>query len=422
MKALSENITQLAFGKSDDVPLTSDEQKICEEWTSGKAAEIMKVDATDPRLLEYVGLYNKLESKKEEVWESIEAAHSLTQSTQPEIPVMQLPTTRIGKRTWMLAAAVLTGSIVGVYALYQFINTDRNSVVPAQSMPVAKRSIEPGRTRAVLTLADNSQIDLETLPAGVIAHQDQMEISKTADNQIVYKVSDNHKTGTNELNNSLTTPYGGEYKVTLADGSTVWLNAGSSLKYATAFNGRDRVVELTGEGYFEVAPDKTKPFHVMANGTEVMVLGTHFNVSSYADENTQRITLLEGSVKVTRPQAEGREQSVILKPGEQVSISHPDSYRDQLSQPIPVQTDEVLAWKNGLINLEGQSVHSILEQIKRWYNVDTQIEAGTPETTNILTGTVERSQPLSKVLELLNTNLSVRFTLQDYTVMAKAKK
>lgn len=414
MKALSENTTQLAFGKNDDVPLTSDEQKICEEWTSGKASELMKVDATDDRLLEYVGLYNKLESKKAEVWESIEAAQSLTQSAQPPVPVMQQPTARIGKRTWLLAAAVLTGSIVGVYALYQFINTDKNNQVPANSIPVAKRSIEPGRSRAVLTLADNRQIDLESQPAGIIAHQDQMEISKTANNQIVYKVTDNHKAGTAALNNRLTTPDGGEYKVTLADGSTVWLNAGSSLRYSTAFNGTDRVVELTGEGYFEVAPDKTKPFHVLANGTEVKVLGTRFNVKAYNTDKQVTTTLVSGAVAIQHGSAASNikpnQQAVVA--GDHIAISNRN--KNEMAQ--------VLAWKNGLINLEGESVQSILEQIKRWYNVDTKIETGTPETTNILTGTVERSQPLAKVLELLNTNLSVRFTLQDDTVVAKSKK
>ncbi|OQP44565.1 hypothetical protein A4H97_09355 [Niastella yeongjuensis] len=414
MKALSENITQLAFGKSDDVPLTSEEQKICEEWTSGKASELMKVDAADPRLLEFVGLYDKLENKKQEVWESIEATHSLTQSAQQEIPVMQLPTARIGKRTWMLAAAVLTGSIVGVYALYQFINNDKNSVIPAQSMPVAQRSIEPGRIRAVLTLADNSQIDLDTLPTGIVAYQDQMEITKQQDNQLVYKVADNHKTGTREGNNSLTTPYGGEYKVTLADGSMVWLNAGSSLKYPAAFTGTDRVVEITGEGYFEVAEDKTKPFHVMANGTEVKVLGTHFNVKAYEADKQVTTTLVSGSVAIQHGTLASN-----IKPNQQAIVTGDNI---AISNRSKNEMAQVLAWKNGLINLEGESVTTILQQIKRWYNVDTQIEAGTPETTSILTGTVERSQPLPKVLELLNTNLSVRFTLQGYTVVAKAKK
>jgi ferric-dicitrate binding protein FerR (iron transport regulator) len=417
MKALSENITQLAFGKSDDVPLTSEEQKICEEWTSGKASELMQVDATDPRLLELVGLYNKLENKKQEVWESIEATHSLTQSAQSDIPVVQLPTkptTRIGKRTWMLAAAVLTGSIVGVYALYQFINTDKNSATTTQGMPVAQRSIAPGSTRATLTLADNTQIDLEAQPAGVVAYQDQMEISKQKDNQLVYKIAANHKAGAQEGNNYLTTPNGGEYKVTLADGSMVWLNAGSSLKYPTVFNGTDRVVEITGEGYFEVAEDKTRPFHVMAYGTEVKVLGTHFNVKAYEADKKVTTTLVSGSVAIQHGTLASN-----IKPNQQAVVSGENIAISNKSKSEMLQT---LAWKNGLINLEGESVASIMDQIKRWYNVDTQIEAGTTETTSILTGTVERSQPLPKVLELLNTNLSVRFTLQGYTVVAQSKK
>lgn len=414
MKALSDKLAQLAFGKSDDVPLTSDEQEICEEWTSGKASENMKIDATDPRLLEYVGLYDKLDNKKDEIWESIEATHSLTQPADFEISTIQQSTPRIGKRTWMLAAAVLTGSIVGVYALYQFINTSKNSSLPTQqTSPVVKRAIEPGRARAVLTLANNSQIDLDTQPAGVIAYQDQMQVSKQKDNQIVYSAAENHKTGNGAASNSLTTPYGGEYKVTLADGSQVWLNAGSSLKYPTAFHGNDRVVEINGEGYFEVAPDKTKPFRIFAHGTEVKVLGTKFNLKAYEADKQVTTTLVTGAVAIQHGSA-----SMNIKPNQQAVVVGDNI---EIKNKSREEMTRVLAWKNGLINLEGESVTSILQQIERWYNVDTQIEAGTPETTPILTGTIERSEPLAKVLELLNTNLSVHFTLHDHTVVARKK-
>jgi ferric-dicitrate binding protein FerR (iron transport regulator) len=414
MKALSDKITQLAFGKSDDVPLTSEEKEICEEWTSGKASEDMKIDAADPHLLEYVGLYDKLDNKKDEIWESIEATHALTQPVEPEMPAIRQSTPRIGKRTWMLAAAVLTGSIVGVYALYQFINTSKNSSFPSQqTSPVVKRAIEPGRARAVLTLADNSQIDLDTRPAGVIAHQDQIQISKLKDNQIVYSLSGSHTTGAAVLNNSLTTPYGGEYKITLADGSKVWLNAGSSLKYPTAFKGNDRVVEITGEGYFEVAEDKTKPFHVFAHGTEVKVLGTKFNLKAYDADKQVTTTLVTGSVAI-----QNGSKARNIKPNQQAVVVGENI---EINNKSKEEMTHVLAWKNGLINLEGESVKSILQQIERWYNVDTQIEAGTPETTSILTGTIERSEPLAKVLQLLNTNLSVRFTLADHTVVVRKK-
>lgn len=410
MNANSDKITQLAFGKDDDAPLTSEEQDICEEWTTGKAQEYMKVGAEDPRLLEYLGLYDKLENKKDAVWESIEAAHDITLAPQREVPVMYQQTNKIGKRTWILAAAILTGSIVGVYALYQLINTNKNTV-PPNSIPVAAKTIEPGRERALLTLADNRQVDLDTIPTGVIAYQDQMEVSKQKDNQIVYKESDNHKTGNKVLNNSLTTPYGGEYKVTLADGSRVWLNAGSSLRYPAAFKGNERTVEIIGEGYFEVAADKTKPFRVFAHGTEVKVTGTTFNVKAYDSDNQVTTTLMKGSVAVQNGNTFKN-----IKPNQQ-AIVFGDSIK--INNKSAAEIAQVLAWKNGLINLEGESVKSILQQIHRWYNVDTQIEAGTPETT--LTGTIEKSTSLANVLELLNTNVSVLFTLQGHTVVAKKK-
>lgn len=410
MNANSDRITQLAFGKDDDAPLTGKEQEICEEWASGKGQEYMKVSSDDPRLLEYLGLYDKLENKKKAIWESIEATNSLTLQEAPV--VYQQPATRIGKRTWILAAAILTGSIVGVYALYQLINTNKNTV-PANSIPVVTAPVEPGRQRALLTLADNRQINLDTVPAGIIGYQDQMEVSKQKDNEIVYRISDNHKTGTRVLNNKLTTPYGGEYKVTLADGSRVWLNAGSTLRYPAVFNGSDRKVEITGEGYFEVAEDKTKPFLVLAKGTEVKVTGTKFNVKAYDSENQVTTTLVTGSVAVQNGNTIRN-----IKQSQQAIVSG-DSIR--IKSKSKEEIDQVLAWKKGLINLDGESAQSILQQIQRWYNVKAQIAAGTPETTLTLTGTIEKSIPLANVLELLNANESVVFTLQDHTVVVKEK-
>ncbi|HEX6427555.1 MAG TPA: FecR domain-containing protein, partial [Niastella sp.] len=379
------------------------------EWASGKGQEYMKVGADDPRLLEYLGLYDKLENKKKAVWESVEATHTLTLQ---DAPVLYQQTNRIGKRTWLLAAAILTGSIVGVYALYQIINTNKNTV-PANSIPVATSPVEPGRERALLTLADNREIDLDTIPTGVIAYQDQMVLSKQKDNQLVYKISDNHKTGTKVLNNRLTTPYGGEYKVTLADGSRVWLNAGSSLRYPAVFNGDDRKVEITGEAYFEIAEDKAKPFRVMAHGTEVKVTGTKFNVKAYDADNQVTTTLVNGSVAVqngnTIKNIKQNQQAIVS--GDSIKIKNKSA----------AEIDQVLAWKKGLINLEGESAQSILQQIQRWYNVKAQIETGTPETTLTLTGTIEKSIPLANVLELLNANASVQFTLQGHTVVVKRK-
>jgi transmembrane sensor len=408
MNANSDRITQLAFGKDDDAPLTREEQDICEEWNSGKGQEYMKVGTDDPRLLEYLGLYDKLEHKKKAIWASLEASDALTLQ---EAPVLYQQTNRIGKRT-LLAAAIFISSIIGVYALYQLINTNKNTV-PANSIPVVTTPTEAGKEKTLLTLADNSQINLDTIPTGIIAYQDQMVVSKQKDNQIVYKISDNHKTGNKVLNNSLTTPYGKEYKVTLADGSMVWLNAGSSLRYPASFKGNERTVEISGEGYFEVAEDKTKPFRVMTHGTEVKVTGTKFNVKAYDADSQVTTTLVNGSVAVQNGNTLRN-----IKQNQQAIVSG-DSIK--IKNKSKKEIDQVLAWKNGLINLEGESVQSILEQIQRWYNVKTQIEAGASETTLTLTGTIEKSIPLPKVLELLNTNVSVLFTLKDHTVVVKEK-
>ncbi|WP_205509651.1 FecR family protein [Longitalea arenae] len=409
MNAISGNITQLALGKNDDAPLTRDEQEICEEWTSGKASDYMKVDAEDPRILEYAGLYDKLENKKDEVWESIEAAHSITQAPFRETAIAPQPTARIVKRSWMLAAAALTG-IAGVFALYRFIN---NQHVPAQNnVPVVNKTVESDRQHAILTLTDKRQIDLDTAPDGIIIRQDQTEISKEGNNQIEYRNTTNQITGSEVLNN-LRIPYGREYKVTLADGSKVWLNAGSSLRYPIAFTGSDRKVEIMGEGFFEVAENRSKPFRVFAQGTEVKVTGTTFNVKAYDTDKLVTTTLVNGSVSVQQ----GR-QLQRIKPNQQ-AVSSGDSIR--VRNKSKEEMAQALAWKNGKINLEGESVRSILDQIKRWYNVNTKIEAGTPETTT-LTGTIEKNTALNSVLELLNTNLSVQFTLQDGTVVAREKK
>lgn len=410
MNALPNHIIQVAFDKSEGESLTEEERAICEEWNSGELMENTKIDINDPLLFTHLALFKQCENNKEKIWENILSSSSMPQIHGQEAHGIVPPSRRIGKRVW-LAAAVLTGLSIGVYFLLQVLNAGKNQA-PAKSMVAVTRSIEPGRNRAVLMLADNKKIDLDTIPTGIIAYEDQMEISKQADNQIVYKVSDNHKAGTKVVNNSLTTPYGGEYKVTLADGSTVWLNAGSSLHYPAVFNGNDRPVEITGEGYFEVAENKAKPFRVFANGTEVKVLGTKFNVKAYGQDKQIIATLVTGSVAIQHgtvlKNIKPNQQAIVF--GDEINIK--TNSKEEMEQ--------VLAWKNGLINLEGESVASILQQIERWYNVKTQIEAGTPETT--LTGTIERTTPLPKVLELLNTNMSVQFTLDGETVVAREKK
>jgi ferric-dicitrate binding protein FerR (iron transport regulator) len=188
--------------------------------------------------------------------------------------------------------------------------------------------------------------------------------------------------------NTMNTPPGGQYKLKLPDGTNVWLNAASSITYPTAFMGKDRTVTITGEAYFEVANDRLKPFHVKVNEMDVEVFGTHFNVNAYNDEPAVKTTLLEGSVKVSKYAA-----SVILKPGEQTSVSQ-SSYP---SQPIPVETDLVMAWKNGLFNFNKVSLQDVMKQIARWY--DVQIVYQGEIRPKKFGGEIQRDLNLSEVLE-----------------------
>jgi ferric-dicitrate binding protein FerR (iron transport regulator) len=224
----------------------------------------------------------------------------------------------------------------------------------------------------------------------------------------------------------------------LPDGSKVWLNAASSIRYPTAFTGNERKVEITGEAYFEIMPLTSRqvgtgskggshkvPFIVKigspsGEGGEVEVLGTHFNINAYDDEEVMKTTLLEGRVKVNSaiPDKSGRAgnpQSAILKPGEQVSLSH----TSQLSQPIPVQTAEVMAWKNGLFQFHNAGLPAVLRQISRWYDVDIRYEGDMP--VREFEGKIQRNLTLLQVLKILEKN-QVHLILEGRTIIVKNTK
>jgi ferric-dicitrate binding protein FerR (iron transport regulator) len=231
--------------------------------------------------------------------------------------------------------------------------------------------------------------------------------------------------------NTLSTPKGGQYFLELPDGSKVWLNAASSIRYPTAFDGSERLVELTGEAYFEIKKNHDKPFRVNFTSTSgagedregtVEVLGTHFNVNAYNDESEIKTTLLEGAVKVMSRQSsvdksayvtaladKSANNMVVLKPGEQVSISH----ASQLSHPIPVQTEEAVAWKNGLFYFDNANIQAIMRQLARWYNVDVVYKGKIPARR--FAGQVSRNSKLSQVLRILELS-KVHFTIEGNVV------
>ena len=336
-------------------------------------------------------------------------ALTLPQEITYETPVVDMYSV---KRRWMRVAAAASVLLVLGVAAYWLIRTRETK--PGTTTIATTKDISPGGNKAILILADNSTIVLDSAANGKLAQQGTAIVTKSNDGQLAYSLP-NKRGGTAEpLYNTLRTPRGGQYQLVLPDGSKVWLNAASSITYPTAFPGKERKITIDGEAYLEVVHNAAKPFKVEANGTEVEVLGTHFNVHAYNDEPAEKITLIEGRVKAGRRQkAEGRDESVILKPGEQAIVSQ----SSQASQSIPVQTvdiEEVLAWKNGLFNFANADIESIMKQIERWYDVEVVYEGPRPE--GHFRGKIPRNVMASEMLKIIEAS-GVHFRIENKKII-----
>ncbi|MBK0379720.1 FecR family protein [Mucilaginibacter segetis] len=268
---------------------------------------------------------------------------------------------KTGNYKWLKVAAILLITLsVGIgFIKYNSSSKQTNILKVAQKRPSS--SINPGGNKAFLTVADGSTIALTDAKNGQLTTQAGVPINKTKDGVLVYHAANKLNANTHYAINTITTPRGGQYMVVLADGTKVWLNSVSSLKYPVTFNGNTRTVELTGEGYFEVAKNKEKPFIVNANGTSVKVLGTHFNISAYSDDKTVTTTLLEGSVKLSKADKEA-----MLVPGQQgISVNGNSAINVQNAD-----TEQAVAWKNGFFLFRDTDIKDIMKQAARWYDVD----------------------------------------------------
>lgn len=294
------------------------------------------------------------------------------------------------------AAAVLAILIVG----YNFYNAKKDL-----NQADIVSDIKAGGNKAFLILNDGKKIVLSDVREGNLIQKAGLTIRKTRDGQLVYTVSDNTSAAAGF--NVIQTPAGGQYQVVLPDGTKVWLNAASSLRYPVIFNDKDRKVELTGEGYFEVAPDKLKPFKVKTNKQEVIVLGTHFNINAYSDEEAVKTTLLEGSVKI-RPYQSSIAQ-ILLKPGQQAILA------GSLTNVIPADSESALAWKNGDFIFKGEDFKSTMRKIARWYDVEIVYE--TPVANDLIPGGwISRSKNISAVLDIIESTGMVHFKVEGRRV------
>ncbi|WP_316814682.1 FecR family protein [Pedobacter nyackensis] len=290
-------------------------------------------------------------------------------------------------KIWPILSAAVLFLTIGI-CIY-FYNT-QNKPVKRQGKQYVQ-DVNPGGNKAILTLANGEKVVLTDANTLKIAEQAGISITKTADGQLIYTMdkSKGQITDGKLVYNTIETPKGGQYQINLPDGTKVWLNAASSLKYPVQFAAKERRVELKGEGYFEVSSDKERPFKVIANKQETEVLGTHFNINAYADEHSIKTTLLEGKVKVSQ-----HNQSVILKPGQQSTLK-----QDKFDVGT-ADLDLAVAWKNGYFMFKNASLQALLLELSRWYDVEVKYEGDIPAT--LFTGKVHRNTTLAQALELLS--------------------
>jgi hypothetical protein len=306
----------------------------------------------------------------------------------------------------MLTTRIAAASLIGVIALSTFLWVTQHSKQPiAEIKQIAKSNnndVKPGGNKAVLTLADGSIIILDEAENGELVQQGNTKVVKI-DGKLNYNVSE--MSTQQPMFNTITTPRGGHYQVVLPDGSQVWLNSVSSLRFPTFFNGKQRRVEITGEAYFEVAKNKDMPFIVSVNGAEIEVLGTHFNVNAYSDESTIRTTLLEGSVKFVK---EGN--VAILKPGQQSQMYH----NGQLKIINDVEIEKVVAWKNGFFFFESSDFKTVSKQLSKWYDVEVVYDR---EIDDLFYAKVPRSTKLSDLLKALSLTGKINFKIEGNRII-----
>lgn len=316
--------------------------------------------------------------------------------------------------TWKgIAAAALFFLTLGVcFYTYQHVHQDEWALSLLADHP----DILPGKNKAMLILGNGEKIILSDAKEGVIIDAAQLKYNDGAE---VVAAASEPKTETALL--SINTPIGGTYQVLLADGTKVWLNAASVLKFPKCFSGDKRSVELSGEAYFEVKKDKNHPFIVVSNRQEVTVLGTHFNVNAYGDEGSTKTTLLEGSVRVSSLTGASLRGGTTKQPHTNDDIILIPNQQAVLAAGVFTATDvdglESIAWKNGKFTFDREDIQSIMRKVARWYNVQVVYEGNLNGIR--LTGSVSRFENISKLLQVLENTQEVRFKIEGRRIIVK---
>ena len=373
------------------------------------ADRILKKQASEADISAYNAWYNSFQQSgeipiaDEEEKRAVLYARILS-SIEAQVPVKQISgkhgrTNKIG--IWASAAAAVATIVLGVY----FFNASPDEEITKSTTFAKYKDIPPGRNTAKLTLANGQDIELSDMKTGVVIDVSGLKYS---DETKITSASINSKN--KDALMSITTPNGGTYQVILSDGSKVWLNAASSIKFPASFAGqKQRSVELVGEAYFEISKNRNQKFVVNNKTQQVEVLGTHFNINGYPEEGNVKTTLLEGSVRVSSVRNQMQER-VSLIPGQQSVVS--------ISKGIKVGTvdvNDIVAWKEGKFVFVRENVRSIMNKIARWYDVEIVYEGDV--SNKFLGGSVSRFKNVSQVLEMLSATKAVQFRIENKKVI-----
>lgn len=355
----------------------------------------------------------------------IEKLHSsLQENLQPEEQISKAIYNRLMNRKeikpplkrmrlWrnFAAAIILLILLSGAGYFYFHKQPSPRQTIATVHPPSSKGDLSPGGKRARLTLADGSTIILDSSQNGTIGQQGGTNIQKLTSGQVSYN-------GTRPnalikvLYNDITTPRGGTYQITLADGTRVWLNAATDLRFPTSFPGQNREVTLKGEAYFEVAKNADQPFLVHTDKQTIRVLGTHFNINAYPDESVSRTTLIEGSVKVTSSRSPNK--GTVLSPGQQATLQP----SGRISVNLHPDIEQVTGWKEGLFVFHSTDFKTILRLISRWYDADIVYNG---KNNPVFTGQLSKQLPVSKVFALLSMTNEIHYTIEGNKILVSSK-
>jgi ferric-dicitrate binding protein FerR (iron transport regulator) len=396
-------------------------QYLNQELSAEENRELMQLlqqQSNDGAVKEWLdGLWSNLtienrlsESKANALFNAILAADRGVQMQIAHSPVRRLFT------TMRVAAAAVLLLCLSAGMWYFFFKKPAPSTVQSNEPAHLINDIPPGTNNAVLVLADGRRINLDSTANGDLARQGEVTISNR-NGVVLYDASHSPLITDHSPYNTLSTARGNQYQLLLPDGSKVWLNAESSVRFPVAFHGATRRVEITGEVFFDVVHNSKMPFSVVANGVEVQDLGTQFNVNAYGNEDGVRTTVVEGKVKLqatsSKLQAPSQNASVLLIPGQQAQVNDKGAIKVVKNADV----EAAIAWKNGQFIFAGNTIQSVMRQLERWYDIEVSYAQNV--STEEYIGTITRFSNISAVLNMLERTGTVRFEIKGKKVFVK---